>query len=174
MAWFAVALVGAARAGRGFIGIDDEAERASYPFARVFVGLSVLSGGGWLLGEGLRTVVRHLGVSQALLGNTALAATVESEELARVAVPTRRGRPELALGNLAGTIIHFAALNAGGIALVKPLSLGDQTTGFYLPAAAASAAILAALLATRRTLGRIEGAALVSLYVIFVVAAVAI
>jgi hypothetical protein len=46
-------------------------------------------------------------------------ATVEAEELARVAVPARRGRPELALGNIAGTIVHFATLNAGLMALVN-------------------------------------------------------
>jgi cation:H+ antiporter len=92
----------------------------------VLAGLVVLTGGGVLLGDGLRNVVRHLGISQTLLGNTALAATVEAEELARVAVPARRGRPELALGNIAGTIIHFAAFNAGVIALVKPLALDHE------------------------------------------------
>jgi hypothetical protein len=44
--------------------------------------------------------VHHLGISQTLLGNTALAAIVEAEELARVAVPARRGRSELALCNI--------------------------------------------------------------------------
>jgi hypothetical protein len=111
-------------------------------------------------------VVRHLGVSQALVGNTVPVASVEADELARVAVPTRRGRPELALGNLSGTIIHFAVLNAGIIALVKPLSL--VTRRFYLPATAASVLILALVLSTPRTLGRVEGAALLALYVSFV------
>jgi cation:H+ antiporter len=103
-----------------------------------------------------------------------LAASVEAEELARVAVPARRGRPELALGNIAGTIIHFAAFNAGVIALVKPLTLDHDTTSFYLPAAAASPAIFAALLVTRHRLGRIEGAALIALYAAYLAAAIAI
>jgi Ca2+/Na+ antiporter len=59
--------------------------------------------------------VRHLEISLTLLGNAPLVASVEA------AVPARRARPELALGNIAGTIIHLAALNAGAIALVKPL-----------------------------------------------------
>jgi hypothetical protein len=70
--------------------------------------------------------VSHLGISQTLLGNTALAATVEAEELARVAVPARRGRPELALGNIAGTIVHFAALNAG---LIRWSNRSPSATG---------------------------------------------
>jgi predicted nucleic acid-binding protein len=123
----------------------------------------VLTGGGWLLGDGLRTVVRHLGISQTLLGNTALAATVEAEELARIVVPAR-GRPELALGNIAGTIVHFASFNAGIIAVVTPLTLDHDTTTLYLPAAAASPAILAALPLVRGRLGRAEGVALMALY----------
>jgi cation:H+ antiporter len=172
--WSVVALIGAARTGRAFLAGDGDTKHDRHPFARLLAGLGVLTGGGWLLGEGLSAVVRHLGISPPLLGNTALAATVEGEELARVAVPARRGRPELALGNIAGTIIHFAAFNAGVIALVKPLTLDLDTTHFYLPAAAASPAILAALLLARRQLGRIEGAMLIGLYAVYLAAAIAL
>ena len=144
------------------------------PGLRLIVGLALLTGGGWVIAEGLRTTVRQLGVPQTLLGNTALAATIEAEELARFAVPARRGRPEIGLGSIAGTIVHFVALNAGIIALVKPLTLGSQTTRFYLPVAVASPAILAAVLVTRKQLGRIEGAGLTALYVAYVAVAIAV
>jgi cation:H+ antiporter len=111
---------------------------------------------------------------RTLLGNTALAATIEAEELARFAVPARRGRPEIGLGSIAGTIVHFVALNAGIIALVKPLTRGSQTTRFYLPVAVASPAIFAAVLVTRKQLGRIEGAGLTALYVAYVAVAIAV
>lgn len=172
--WFAICLVAAARTGRQLLAGELEEERHSRPFVRLLVGLGVLTGGGVLLGDGLRTVVRHLGVSDSLLGNTAIAATVESEELARVAVPARRGRPELALGNIAGTIIHFSCLNAGVIALIKPLAISHHTARFYVPAAALSAIVLSLLLAWRRRLGRAEGALLLGLYVTYVVVAVVI
>lgn len=172
MGWFVVALVAAARSGRELLAGDDEDGLHRRPYARLLVGLGVLTGGGWLLGEGLQNVVGRLGVSQSLLGNTALAATVEAEELARVAVPARRGRPELALGNIAGTIIHFAAFNAGVISLIKPLALDRDTTHLYLPAAAVSPAALAAVLIVRRRLGRVEGSVLVALYAGFLALAV--
>jgi cation:H+ antiporter len=171
--WSVVALVGLARTGRGLLA-DEGEERVRRPVIRVLVGLAVLTGGGWLLGEGLRTTVRNLGISQSLLGNTAVAASVEAEEVARVAVPTRRGRPELGLGNIGATIVHFAAFNAGVIALVKPLRLGHDTTHFYLPVAAASPAVFAALLLARKGIGRIEGAGLIALYVAYVGAAIAV
>jgi cation:H+ antiporter len=171
--WSIVALVGLARTGRGLLG-EENGERTRWRGVRLIAGLAVLTGGGWLLGEGLRTTVRNLGLSQSLLGNTAVAATVEAEEVARVAVPARRGRPELGLGNIGATIVHFAAFNAGVIALVKPLSLGQNTTHFYLPVAAASPAVLAVLILARKRLGRIEGAALIVLYVAYVAVAVTI
>ena len=68
--------------------------------------------------------------------------------------------------------MHFVALNAGIIALVKPLTLGAQTTRFYLPVAVVSPAIFAAVLMVRKRLGRIEGAALTALYVAYVAAAI--
>ena len=47
----------------------------------------MLSAGGGVLAEGIRGVVDRLGVSQTLLGNTVVAASVEGEEVARVTVP---------------------------------------------------------------------------------------
>ena len=172
--WSVVALVGLARSGHDLLAPEDDEEGVRRPGLRLVAGLALLTGGGWLIGQGLRTTVRQLGVPQTLLGNTALAATIEAEELARFAVPARRGRPEIGLGSIAGTIVHFVALNAGIIALVKPLTLGHDTTHFYLPVAAASPAIFAAVLVTRKRLGRIEGAALTSLYVAYVAVAIVI
>jgi cation:H+ antiporter len=173
VAWWVISMAGLAVSGRDLLA-DEDAERVRRPGVKLLAGLGFLTGGGWLLGEGLKSTVRHLGISATLLGNTAVAASVEAEEVARVAVPARRGRPELALGTIGGTIVHFAGLNAGVIALVKPLDLGDDTTHFYLPVAAISPAILAGVLLVRKRLGRVEGAALVALYVAYVSVAVAI
>jgi cation:H+ antiporter len=172
--WAVIALVGLALSGRELLAGEDDDEHVRHPVLKLLAGLALLTGGGWLIGEGLRTTVRQLGIPQTLLGNTALAAAIEAEELARFAVPARRGRPEIGLGNIAGTVVHFAALNAGIIAIVKPLSFGGDTTRFYLPVAVASPAILAAVLVLRKRLGRIEGAALTGLYVAYVAVAIAI
>jgi cation:H+ antiporter len=171
--WWVVSLVGLAVSGRDLLA-DESAERVRRPAVRLLAALGVLTGGGWLLGEGLKSTVRHLGISPTLLGNTAVAASVEAEEVARVAVPARRGRPELALGTIGGTIVHFAGLNAGVIALVKPLDLGHDTTHFYLPVAVVSPAILAGVLLVRKQLGRVEGAALIALYVAYIATAIII
>ena len=139
---------------------------------KLLAGLGLLAAGGELLGEGIRRVVSTFGISEALLGNTAVAASVEVEEVARVATPARRGRPDIALGNILGTIVHFVGLNAGVIALVKPIELSDVSVRLHLPVAAASPLVLATILAWRGGLGRSEGGFLLVLYVGYVVAAV--
>lgn len=171
--WFAVALAGLAHSGRGLVGGPAPSGRMRFAALRLVAGLAILSAGGELLGEGLRRVVERFGVSPALLGNTAIAASVEAEEIGRVAVPARRGRPDVALGNVVGTIVHFVGLNAGVIALVRPLELSGTTRALHLPVMAASALLLAALLA-RGGLGRATGMLLLVLYLGYVAAAVVV
>jgi cation:H+ antiporter len=170
--WFAIALVGLVRSGRALL--EPEApEQRRRPFAWLLGGLAVLTGGGELLAEGIRGVVERLGVSQTVLGNTVVAASVEAEEVARVAAPSRRGRGDLALGNVVGTIVHFAAFNAGVIALVRPLDLDAATTDLHLPVALGATLVLCATVGVRGGLSRAAGAAFLGLYAAYIAAAIA-
>jgi cation:H+ antiporter len=171
VAWFALAMVGLWRSGREVLEFGKP-ERKRFALVRVVVGLAVLTAAGEMLGEGIRRVVSRFGVSQALLGNIAIAASVEAEEVVRVAAPARRGRGDVAVGNVVGTIVHFAAFNAGVIALVRPLELGSDSRWLHLPVAAASPVLLACLLAWRGGLERVAGALLLALYAGYVAAAV--
>lgn len=165
---FAAVMLGLARTPA----LAAAAAPAPRPFVlRLAGGAVVLTVAGELVGRGIRGAASTLGVGDTLLGNTVVAASVEAEEVGRVAVASRRGRPDVALGNLAGTVGHFVAFNAGVIALVRPLELDDATLRLHLPAAAASAVLLAAL--SVRGLGRRAGAVLVALYAAYVAAAVA-
>jgi cation:H+ antiporter len=171
--WFAVALTGLWRAGRGVLGAGD-LPRKRFPAARIVGGLAILGVAGELLGEGLRRVVSGFGVSETLIGNTVLAAGVEAEEVGRVAVPARRGRPDVAVANILGTVVHFACLNAGVIALVRPLELDNASRFVHLPVAAASPAVFVALFALRGGLGRIEGVTLLAFYAAYLGVAIAV
>jgi cation:H+ antiporter len=170
LGWFVLAMAGLWRAGRGLLGAPVEQKR--FILLRVLFGLALLTAAGEMLGEGLRRVVSRFGVSETLLGNTAIAASVEAEEVARVAVPARRGRGDIALGNIVGTIVHFISFNAGVIALVRPLDLDSASRWLHLPVAAASPVFLVFLFAWRGSLGRAAGALLVGLYVGYVSVAV--
>ncbi len=171
IAWFVIALVGLIGSGRRLL--EPEApERRRHPVAWLVGGLAVLTAGGALLAEGIRGVVERLGVSQTVLGNTVVAASVEAEEVARVAAPSRRGRGDLAVGNIAGTIVHFAAFNAGVIALVKPLELDAATRHLHLPVALAGTLLLCATLWFRGGINRLTGMLFLVLYAAYIAAAI--
>lgn len=171
MSWFAVALFGLIRAGRELLG-PEESERKRHPLAWLLGGIAILTAGGALLAEGIRGVVERLGVSQTLLGNTVVAASVEAEEVARAAAPSRRGRGDLALGNIAGMIVHFAAFDAGVIALVKPLELDAATRHLHLPVAFAATLVLCPTLRLRGGISRLICAMFLALYAAYIAAAI--
>lgn len=162
--WFIVVMIVLARTGRTLVGPGDDADTESRPLLRLVGGLGILTVGGEILGEGIRNVVSRFGVSQTFLGNTVIAASVEAEELGRVAVPAKRGRGDVAIGNIVGTVAHFIAFNAGVIALVKPLQLDDVTRHLHLPVAAISVVLVSSLLIVRERVSRWEGALLLATY----------
>ena len=174
VAWALLALAGIAAAGRGIRAAEGGETRKRFALARVLVGLGVLTGAGAVLGDGLRRVVQSFGISQSLLGNTAIAAAVEVEEVGRVVAPARHDRGEVALANIFGTVAHFAALNAGIIALVRPIHLDHTSRTLHLPAAVASVLVLVAVTRARRGVDRPAAALLLTLYVGYVAAAVAV
>jgi cation:H+ antiporter len=171
--WFVIATAGTIHASRS-LPRGEPPRRDRFAAVRLLAGLGVLVGGGALLGQGLSRVVKQLGVPASLLGNTAIAAAVEAEEVARVAVPARRGRGDVAMANVFGTILHFAALNAGVITLVRPIALDSPTRHVHLPVAVASVILLVAAVATRRGLSRRDGVLLLGVYAAYVAVAISV
>jgi cation:H+ antiporter len=153
---------------------DDERDlrRRGHPWVWLLGGLATMTVGGELLGNGLHGVVSRFGVSSTLLGNTAIAALTEAEEIGRVAVPARRGRPDVAVANIGGTAIHFLTLNAGILAIALPLHLDDATMHLHLPVAVVAPVLYCLILVLRGGLGRREGVLLAAIYVAYIVAAV--
>jgi cation:H+ antiporter len=151
---------------------EDNLQGRRYSGVWLLGGLAAMTVGGELLGNGLHGIVSRFGVSPTLLGNTAIAALTEVEEIGRVAVPARRGRPDMAVANIGGTAIHFLSLNAGILAVVLPLQLDDATMHLHLPVAVVAPALYCLILVLRGGLGRREGIVLAGCYVAYLVAAV--
>ena len=173
--WFALGMFFLFRTTGSLIPAADseESARKRFPLLWLVGGLAVMAAGGELLGSGLQAVVARFGVSPTLLGNTAVAALTEAEELGRVAVPTRRGRPDVAAANIGGTAFHFLSLNAGLIALARPLPLDESTMTLHLPVAVFAPAVFTAFLILRGGLSRGDGGILTALYVAYVALAIA-
>jgi cation:H+ antiporter len=176
IATFCVAMIGLHRSTGDVSEADPDDEgdwrRRGHPWVWLLGGLATMTVGGESLGNGLHGVVSRFGVSSTLLGNTAIAALTEAEEIGRVAVPARRGRPEVAVANIGGTAIHFLTLNAGILAVVLPLRLDDATMRLHLPVAVVAPGLYCLILVLRGGLGRREGVLLAAIYVAYIVAAV--
>jgi len=170
--WFVIALVAMATAAPREFEASTQRPPRRFAAQRMIAGLGVLTAGGALLGESLRRVVEHVGVSDTVLGNTVVAAAVEAEEIARPVVAARQGRGDLGLANVAGTIVHFVAFNAGVIALVKPLPLEGPSLWLHLPVAAGAAGLFSLIAWKRGGLGRTEGVFLLCLYAGYVAGAI--
>jgi len=151
---------------------DDDVQRRKHPWVWLLGGLGAMTLGGELLGNGLHAIVSRFGVSPTLLGNTAIAALTEAEEIGRVAVPARRGRPDMAVANIGGTAIHFLTLNAGILAVALPLHFDGATMHLHLPVAVVAPGLYSLTLVLRGGLGRREGVLLAALYVAYLAVAV--
>jgi len=173
VAWFAVCMAGTVYASRSLTA-GPMPPRRRFAAARILAGLGLLAVGGQIFGEGIARVLARFDISESLLGNVPIAAAVEAEEVARVAVPARRGRGDIALGGIFGTVIHFAAFNAGVICLVRPIELDAASHDLYLPMTAGSVLLLVACVATRGGIGRPAGALLLAVYAVYVAAAIAL
>jgi cation:H+ antiporter len=116
---------------------------------------------------GSKTIIARLGLSDTIFGMTILAFLVSIEELARELPAALRGRPEISIGNVIGSIMAFFLFNAGIIALVAAVPVDDQVLHFFLPICFGTVVVISAFLMTR-SVPRWAGAVLVFLYLIFV------
>jgi cation:H+ antiporter len=104
--------------------------------------------GSELLVAGSKTIILRLGLSDTLFGMTILAFLVSIEELARELPAALKGRPEISLGNVIGSIMAFFLFNAGIIALLAPVPVATQVLWFYLPVCFGTVVIISAFLMT--------------------------
>jgi cation:H+ antiporter len=102
------------------------------------------------------------------MGMVIAPAAIELEEVVRQAVPATEGHPEVSAGNLLGTLLYFTLFNLGIIVLVAPVQVLPSFRRLDWPFLVLATWVGLAFL-WRGRLGRIEGAALLALYAIYVV-----
>jgi cation:H+ antiporter len=133
----------------------------------LILGLVVIFLGAELLVKGAKMVLSTFPISEVFLGMTVVALGESLEEAARMVTPARRGHPELAWGNVVGTIIILLALNLGVIALIRPLAADPLVLHFHVPYLLGCTLLVAAALLWAKRLGRPMGALLVGLYLLY-------
>jgi cation:H+ antiporter len=130
-------------------------------------GVAVMLIGTELIVQGARNLLASVRLSETFLGMAVVGMGESLEETARTVTTARRGHPELAWGNIVGTVVVLLTLNLGIIAMVNPVKAGPLVLRFHAPYLVACTIAVALALLSRPRLGRWMGAALVSAYALY-------
>lgn len=129
-------------------------------------GLGALIFGGDIFVDGASAITSLMGVSDAVIGLTIVAAGTSLPELATSVVAARKGSPDMAVGNVIGSCVLNIVLILGTAATITPLSFGG--VGSLDMAVLGFSALLFWLTARyggTRIITRLEGALLFAVYV---------
>lgn len=129
-------------------------------------GLGALIFGGEIFVGGASAIASLMGVSDAVIGLTIVAAGTSLPELATSVVAARKGSPDMAVGNVIGSCVLNIVLILGTAATITPLSFGG--VGPLDMAVLGLSALffwLTARYGGTRIITRLEGALLFAVYV---------
>ena len=155
---------------------QDKQEVAAEPRMKMWVALLAILGGlvalvvgSRLFVNGASSVARSLGVSDALIAITLVACGTSLPELASSLVSVAKGQKGMALGNVLGSNLFNILFILGGCSMITPLPLGDITIiDIAMVVMSAVIPFIFAFTLKGRNLNRIEGAAMVAIYVGYV------
>ncbi|MBI2651165.1 sodium:calcium antiporter [Candidatus Woesearchaeota archaeon] len=124
--------------------------------------------GAEILGKSAKNIISYFSMSNTLFGMVFVAFAVSFEEFGRTLVPAKMKHPELAVGNVFGTVINLFLLNIGIIAIIKPVIVERIILALYFPFLIVSL-MFAAIFISRGKLGKTEGFVLIGLYLVFLI-----
>ncbi|MDE6309526.1 MAG: sodium:calcium antiporter, partial [Muribaculaceae bacterium] len=134
----------------------------------VILGLAGLVWGGDRFVDGACGIARGLGVSEAVIGLTIVAAGTSLPELATSVVASIKGKTGIAVGNVVGSNIFNVFLVLGASATITPLPFGDITNFDLIANLVASVLFfIFAWVYKERTITRIEGSILTLGYIAY-------
>ncbi|MDW8479900.1 MAG: calcium/sodium antiporter [Xanthomonadales bacterium] len=133
----------------------------AWDLAGLALGLLLLVLGSELLVEQAIAIARRLGVSEAVIGLTLVAAGTSLPELATSLVAAVRRQPDIAIGNVVGSNVFNILGILGAAGLLAPLA-APQVAWRDLAILTVVSVLLLPLLYTGRLLHRLEGALLLA------------
>jgi cation:H+ antiporter len=133
-------------------------------------GLALLVAGAWVLLSGGARLLEETDLLAGFVGAAILGVLVSLDEVFLEVIPIRRGAPELATGNLFGTLAAFCSGVLGVAALVRPLDVDSGGAAAFLGAAFLYAVIGTVFLLRGRA-GRVVGGFVLVCYAAWILAA---
>lgn len=151
---------GAGQPPEGFL------RRVALPTVLVVAGLAALVAGSRWLVESATVLARALGVGEAVIGLTLVAAGTSLPEVATSAVAAVRGEQDIAVGNVLGSNLFnlLGILGVAGVVGRDGLAVGGPMLAFDLPVMTAAAVACLPIFLTGHRIDRLEGALLLAFY----------
>ncbi len=151
---------------------DHEVEEAAEGIGRrkwLYPALMVAFTLGIILGSelavwGARGIVKGFGLNETIFGMTIVGLVMSLEEVLLVVAPIRKGRVNIALGNIVGSLIFFSTGNVGLLALTRSFSVESSVISFYWPYLFATT-LLVGLFLLRGKVRRLEAVPLALIYI---------
>jgi cation:H+ antiporter len=136
------------------------------------LGLSGLIVGAHFIVESSITIARYFGVSELIVGLTAVAIGTSLPELATSLVAALRNESDISVGNIIGSNIFNILAVIGAVCIIKPVAVDPSVAIVTIPLLLVYTFALAPILKTGLTISRFEGAVLLTsygfyLYIIF-------
>ncbi len=163
-----------AKTGTPGVAETDDSRSASMGMGRaviwVLAGLAGLIFGGDMFVKGASGIAAGMGVSEAVIGLTIVAAGTSLPELATSVTAAVKGKPGMAVGNVVGSNIFNIFLVLGSAATIRPLPFGSIGNFDLLTLTGASLLFwLFGAVIKERTFTRAEGALMTACYVGYIV-----
>jgi len=133
-------------------------------------GLLALIGGGRLFVNSATVIAQQLHLSEKFIAITIMSAGTSLPELATCIVAARKGRGQMALGNIIGSNISNILLILGGSALIHPLSFsGISEIDMTTLTLSAIVLLVSTFTFKKKYLDRTEGAILLIMEILYMV-----
>ncbi|MCI2399603.1 calcium/sodium antiporter [Aliiroseovarius subalbicans] len=139
----------------------------------LMLGLIGLPLGADLLVDASTSIARHYGVSETVIGLTLVALGTSLPELATTVMAAMRNQAEVAMGNVIGSNMFNLLAIIGIASFVGPIPVESGILQFDLWVMAGASLLLAPFVLLKWHMGRVWGAVLVVLYVVYILAVLA-
>ena len=147
---------------------EEAAEMTKSPvmiWVNIVLGLACIVLGGQLAVNGATGIARMFGLSETLIGLTIVAIGTSLPELVTSIVAARKGQNEIAMGNVIGSNLFNILLILGVSAVITPIPV--QATSITDCLFLIAISVVFYLTARKGKLGRLPGAVMAAMYVVY-------
>lgn len=146
--------------------LEEQPKHWAVDTLTIISGLVVLVFASRLLVDNAVSIAKELGVSEAVIGLTIVAAGTSMPELATSVVATYKHKTDIAIGNIVGSNLFNILAIAGSCSLIHPIE-AKNINYIDLLVMLAISILLLPLMKSGQKISRTEGVALILFYVIY-------